>query len=271
MADVTHLPSSRNDTVLITGASSGIGAAYAERFAKRGHNLILVARDYIRLEVLANRLWADYGVNVEIEAADLTARHDLERIEQRLRSDDRVGVLVNNAGVATKGSILGGDPDELEHLVELNVLAPTKLAAAAADAFAKRGRGAIVNLSSVLALAPERTNGAYGGSKAYILNFSQALHQEVASKGVYVQAVLPGLTRTEIFDRVGRDIGAFDPAMVMEVGDLVDAALAGFDRRELVTIPPLADDSQWQAFEAARLAMAPNLSRNRPAERYRAA
>lgn len=260
----------RKDTVLITGASSGIGAAYAERFAQRGHNLILVARDFARLEVMANRLWAAHGVNVEVEAADLSRDADLKRIETRLRHDPRIGVLVNNAGVATRGGLLEGDDEEIDNLVAVNVLAPTRLAAAAAEGFVARGGGSIVNIASVLALAPERTNPAYGGSKAYLLNFSQALHQEVGGKGVYVQAVLPGLTRTEIFDRVGRSMSGLDPERIMDVGDLVDAALAGFDRKELVTIPPLPDDAQWGAFEAARLAMQPNLSLRRPAIRYRA-
>jgi len=261
---------SNKDTVLITGASTGIGAVYADRFAHRGHNLILVARDFTRLEDIANRLWAETGVNVEIEVADLTQKADLKRVEERLRSDPKIGVLVNNAGMAAFGEIIGADPDNLETVIALNVTAATRLAAAAADAFAERGGGSIINLSSVLGLAPERTNPVYGGSKAYMLNFSQALHQQANGKGVRVQVVLPGATRTEIWQRAGKDVNALDPAMVMDVDDLVDAALAGYDAGELVTIPSLPEAADWQAFEAARLKLAPNLSRNRPAARYRA-
>jgi len=261
---------SSKDTVLITGASTGIGAVYADRFARRGHNLILVARDFARLEVLAQRLWADTGVNVEIEVADLTQKADLQRVEQRLRSDKKIGVLVNNAGMAAFGEIIGGDPDNFENVIQLNVTAATRLAVAAANGFVERGGGAVINLSSVLALAPERTNPVYGGSKAYMLNFSQALHQQAGGRGLRVQVVLPGATRTEIWGRAGKDVNSLDPAMLMEVDDLVDAALAGFDAGELVTIPSLPEAADWRAFEAARQKLAPNLSRNRPAQRYRA-
>jgi len=259
---------SSKDTVLITGASTGIGAVYAERFAKRGHNLVLVARDFQRLETLAGRLWEQYGVNVAIETADLTNRSELERIEQLIGSDAHIGVLVNNAGMAVSKPIIGATPDDFQKVVDLNVTAVTRLGIAAANAFAKRGRGAIINLSSVLGIAHEIGGGVYGGSKAFVLNFSRALHQEGAAHNVRVQAVLPGATRTEIWDRSGGSVAALDPAILMDVHDLVDAALAGFDAGETVTIPSLPDVGDWQAFEAARMKLLPNLSRNTPAARY---
>ena len=264
------MTSTTKDTVLITGASTGIGAVYAERFAKRGHNLVLVARDFQRLEALANRLWEAHGVNVVIEAADLTNRSELLRIEQLIASDPHIGVLVNNAGMAVSKPIIGSTADDFQQMVDLNVTAATRLAIAAANAFAKRGGGAIINLSSVLGVAHEIGGGVYGGSKAFLLNFSRALHQEGAAHNVRVQAVLPGATRTEIWDRSGRSIDTLDPSILMDVHDLVDAALAGFDAGEVVTIPALPDAADWQAFEAARLKLLPNLSRNRPAARYRA-
>ena len=264
------MTSTTKDTVLITGASTGIGAVYAERFAKRGHNLVLVARDFQRLEALANRLWEAHGVNVVIEAADLTNRSELLRIEQLIASDPHIGVLVNNAGMAVSKPIIGSTADDFQQMVDLNVTAATRLAIAAANAFAKRGGGAIINLSSVLGVAHEIGGGVYGGSKAFLLNFSRALHQEGAAHNVRVQAVLPGATRTEIWDRSGRSIDTLDPSILMDVHDLVDAALAGFDAGEVVTIPSLPDVADWQAFEAARLKLLPNLSRNRPAARYRA-
>ena len=264
------MTSTTKDTVLITGASTGIGAVYAERFAKRGHNLVLVARDFQRLEALANRLWEAHGVNVVIEAADLTNRSELLRIEQLIASDPHIGVLVNNAGMAVSKPIIGSTADDFQQMVDLNVTAATRLAIAAANAFAKRGGGAIINLSSVLGVAHEIGGGVYGGSKAFLLNFSRALNQEGAAHNVRVQAVLPGATRTEIWDRSGRSIDTLDPSILMDVHDLVDAALAGFDAGEVVTIPALPDAADWQAFEAARLKLLPNLSRNRPAARYRA-
>lgn len=257
-------------TALVTGASSGIGATYADRLARRGYDLILVARDVGRLEALARRLRAESGVAVEVLPADLTVRADLVRVEQRLRADPAIGVLVNNAGMAAPGDLLGADPDLLETMIQLNVTAVTRLAVAAADAFAARGRGTIINIASVLALLPERFNGAYSGSKAYVLNLSLALNQELAGRGVRVQAVLPGATRTEIWDRSGRPIDSLPPEMLMEADELVDAALAGLDQGELVTIPSLPDAGEWDALTAARLKLAPNLSRNHAAGRYSA-
>ena len=256
-------------TVLITGASTGIGAVYADRFAKRGHNLVLVARDFQRLDVLAARLWEQYGVNVAIEAADLTNRSELERIEHLIASDDHIGILVNNAGMAVSKPLIGSTPDDFQKVIDLNVTAATRLGIAAANAFVKRGGGAIINLSSVLGIAHEIGGAVYGGSKAFVLNFSRALHAEAGGQGLRVQAVLPGATRTEIWDRSGRGIETLDPATLMNVHDLVDAALAGFDAGEQVTIPSLPEAADWQAFEAARQKLLPNLSRAEPAARYR--
>jgi hypothetical protein len=260
---------SAKDTVLITGASTGIGAVYAERFAKRGYNLVLVARDFQRLENLANRQWKQHGVNVAIEVADLTNRSELERIEQLIADDPRIGVLVNNAGMAVAKPLIGSRPDDFQKLIDLNVTAAARLGIVAANAFVKRGGGAIINLSSVLGVAHEIGGGVYGGSKAFVLNFTRALHAETSSQGVRVQAVPPGATRTEIWYRSGRGIHTLDPAFLMDVHDMVDAALAGFDAGEVVTIPSLPDAGDWRAFEAARLKLLPNLSRSTPAERYR--
>jgi len=259
---------STKDTVLITGASTGIGAVYAERFARRGHNLVLVARDFQRLENLASRLWEQYGVNVAIEPADLTNRSELERIEHLIASDPHIRVLVNNAGMAVSKPLIGSTPDDFQKVIDLNVTAATRLGIVAANAFVTRGGGAIINLSSVLAVAHEIGGGVYGGSKAFVLNFSRALHQDGAANGLFVQAVLPGATRTEIWDRSGRGIETLDPAMLMDVHDMVDAALVAFDAGETVTIPALPEIADWNAYEAARLKLLPNLSRSAPAARY---
>ena len=258
-----------NGTALITGASTGLGAVYAERLARRGHNLILVARDARRMEALAETLRGETGVAVEVLPADLTNRADLAKIEARLESDPAITLLVNNAGMSLNGGLLDSDTDQIEKLIALNITAPTLLAGAAGKAFVARGTGAIITIASVLALAPETFDGVYSGSKAYVLNLSQSLASQIEAKGVHVQAVLPGATRTEIWERSGKDIDSFPPEIVMEAGDLVDAALLGFDRGETVTIPPLADEEQWTAFLQARLAMGPGLSRRDVAPRYR--
>jgi short-subunit dehydrogenase len=255
-------------TALVTGASSGIGATYADRLAKRGYDLILVARDAARLEALAEKLRRETGVKVGVLPADLTERSDVRAVEKRLREDESVTLLVNNAGVGPKGKLLEDDIDYLETMIELNVIAANRLAVAAAQAFSARGKGAIVNIASVVAYIPERFNGTYSATKAFVLNLTQAIHSEVAEKGIRVQAVLPGLTRTEIFERAGGSLDNLPPSMVMDVTDMVDAALAGLDQGELVTIPSLPDDADLQAATAARLALGPNLSHSKPAARY---
>jgi len=256
-------------TALITGASTGIGAVYADRLARRGYDLILVARDKQRLDALAARLTKENDVVVETLRADLTVKADLAGVEKTLRDDESIALLVNNAGVSLAASLIESDPDRLEAMIRLNITAVTRLGVAAAASFVARGRGAIINIASVLALAPERTNGVYGGSKAYVLGFSQALHQEVGARGVQIQAVLPGGTRTEIWERAGTDINKYDPAMIMEADEMVDAALVGFDARELVTIPSLPDVADWNALETARHNLGPNLSHNHAAARYK--
>jgi short-subunit dehydrogenase len=257
------------NAALVTGASSGIGAVYADRLARRGHDLILVARDGARLEAIARRLRAETGRIIEVVPADLTKPAELAKIEARLASDPAITVLVNNAGISLNGGLLDNGPAELQKLIAINITAPTVLAAAAAKTFARRKAGAIINIASVLALAPEVLEGAYSGTKAYLLNLSLKLALDLKDAGVRVQAVLPGATRTEIWERSGKDVDALAPGSVMDVDDLVDAALVGFDKGEGVTIPPLADEGLWTAYNEARLALAPNLSRRDVASRYR--
>jgi short-subunit dehydrogenase len=259
---------SAKGTALITGASSGIGAIYADRLARRGYDLVLVARDMARLEHVAARLHATTGITAAVLRADLTQKADLARVEQRLRSDATLTMLVNNAGVAASGPLVGGDLEALEAMIHLNVVAVTRLAAAAATNFVARGTGIVINLSSVLALAPERFNAIYSATKAYVLNFSLTLHQELSPSGVQVQVVLPGATRTAIWARAGVEVASLPASMLMEVDEMVDAALVGLDCRELVTIPSLPDMADWEAYTAARLHLGPNLSRQHAAERY---
>jgi len=253
-------------TVLITGASSGIGATYAERFARRGHDLILAARDKSRLDSLAARLRAESNVAVEVLQADLTNPADLSALETRLRDDAKIGVLINNAGMAQSGGFLAQSADTVQSLITLNVTALTRLAAAVAPRFAQTGTGAIVNIGSVVGFAPEFGMSIYGATKAFVLFLSQGLNLELSSRGVYVQAVLPASTRTEIWARAGIDINTLPE--VMEAGELVDAALVGFDRRELVTIPPLHVAERWDALEAARQGLLSDIRQAHAAERY---
>jgi short-subunit dehydrogenase len=257
-------------TALITGASTGLGAVYADRLARRGHDLILVARDVGRMTALADKLQEETGRTIDVLPADLTHVEDVARVEARLASDENITLLVNNAGMSLNGGLLDSAPAELDQIIALNITAPTRLARAAGNAFVARGAGGIINIASVLALSPELFDGVYSGTKAYLLNLSHSLAAQVEGKGIRVQAVLPGATRTEIWARSGKDVDSFPVDWVMEADDLVDAALLGFDRGETVTIPPLADEGEWQAFEAARHAMDGKLSNRLVAPRYRA-
>ncbi|KTC13249.1 AraC family transcriptional regulator [Pseudomonas marginalis ICMP 9505] len=253
-------------TVLVTGASSGIGALYAQRFAQRGHNLVLVARDKARLEALAVRLREEHAVAVEVLQADLTHPDDLTRIETRLRDDAEIGILINNAGIAHSGAFTQQSAEAITALITLNVVALTRLAAAVAPRFAQSGAGSIVNIGSVVGLAPEFGMTVYGASKAFVLFLSQGLNLELAPQGVYVQAVLPAATRTEIWERAGFDVNTLSE--VMDVEELVDAALVGFDRRELVTIPPLHVADRWDALDGARQGLLSDIRQAHAAERY---
>ena len=203
-------------TALVTGASSGIGAVYADRLAHRGHDLILVARDGARMETIASRLRAETGRSVEVLPADLTSQAELAKVEDRLASDPSITVLVNNAGASLNGGLLDNAPAELAKLIALNITAPTLLAAAAGRAFGQRKAGAIINIASVLALAPEISFGIYSATKSFMLTLSQSLQVELGPKGVYVQAVLPAATRTEIWERSGRDVNAIEGMMAAD-------------------------------------------------------
>lgn len=251
---------------LITGASDGIGAIYADRLARRGHDLILVARRADKLSVLADQLRRDTGVAIDVIAADLANPEDLARVETRLRDDDAITGLINNAGIAGETSFIEADPAHLSGMIDLNIVAVTRLSAAIAPRLAAKGTGAIVNITSVTALMPDGFTAVYPASKAYVLAFTEALQVELGAKGVRVQAVVPGITRTAIWDEA--QLANIPAEMVMDVNDMVDAALAGFDQGETVTIPALPDMADYDAYIAARTALRPNLSLARPAPRY---
>ncbi|MGA7438930.1 MAG: SDR family oxidoreductase [Luteibacter sp.] len=257
-------------TALVTGASSGIGEIYAERLADRGYDLILVARRLDRLEALARKLAERTGRKVDVLQADLTLRSDLAKVEARLASDTSITLLVNNAGISLEGSILENSAEKIEKILAINTVAPSVLSAVAAQHFVARNNGGIINIASVLAFAPEMMDGIYSGTKAHLLNLTLGLASKLQGTHVRAQAVLPGATKTEIWENSGKDPEALLPGMVMETADLVDAALLGYDRGEVVTIPPLHDESQYEAYNNARIAMGPNLSRKDVAPRYRA-
>lgn len=255
-------------TALITGASTGIGSIYAHRLAQRGYSLILVARDQQRLSRLANEITAKTGRKTEVLTADLTVKADLKRVDERLRSDKSITALVNNAGFGGAAKLIDSDVDEMDNMIQLNVTALTRLTSAALPGFIERSNGLIINIASIVALNPELLNGVYSGTKAFVVNLTQSLHNEVKDKGIRVQAVLPGATSTEFWDRAKLPVHNLAAEWVMTAQEMVDASLAGLDQGELITIPALPNIADWEKFEEARKALGPNLSRKHSAARY---
>jgi short-subunit dehydrogenase len=254
---------------VVTGASTGVGAVYADRLARRGYDLLLVARNKTRLDAVAAKIIEDTGRTVEVLAADLTDLTQLATVEERLRTDESISLLVNNAGSAAFGPLSQADPAQLEDQITLNVTSLTRLTAAVLAGFTRRSAGTIINLSSALAFNVLPVSAVYSGTKSYVVAFTQALQQELADSAIRVQAVFPGAVRTEFWDGSGIDVAAFPEEWVMSADDAVDAALAGLDAGEPMTLLSLPDITDWHAFDAARQAMIPNLSRSIPADRYR--
>jgi uncharacterized protein len=256
-------------TALITGASRGIGAVYADRLAKRGYDLIVVARGQAQLEALAARLANETGRSVTPLPIDLNDKADLAKVETTLRNDQTITMLVNNAGTASVASLLNADVEKMADMIALNVTALTRLTYAAAPAFVARGAGTIINIASIVGISPESLNGVYGASKAYVIAFSHSLQHELADKGIRIQAVLPGATATDLWEIAGLPWQNLPASIVMSPEAMVDAALVGLDQGELVTIPSLNDGDEWTRFEAARRAISRQFGNSKPASRYR--
>jgi uncharacterized protein len=255
---------------MVTGASSGIGAVYADRLAKRGYDLILVARNRERLDAVAQRLRNETGRNITTLSADLSARPDLAKVEALLRDDGNIRLLVNNAGLGAVTPLLQSDVDKMDDIIAVNITALTRLAYAAAPAFAARCKGTLINISSVVGIS-EILNGVYSASKSYVLTFTKFLQNELADKNVRIQVVLPGATATEMWDTVGLPHRNLPPEIVMTTEKMVDAALAGLDQGEVVTIPGLQDAEDWTRFEAARRDVGGKFGNSEPAPRYKGA
>ena len=251
-------------TALITGASAGIGAVYADRLAKRDYDLVLVARNEARLKALSGRLTSETGRSVTPLRADLSDKADLATVESMLRDDQAITMLVNNAGIAAITPLLNTDVADVADMIALNIVALTRLTYAAAPAFVARRAGTIINIASVVGLSPETLNGVYGATKAYVIALSHALQHELAEKGVRIQVVLPAATATEIWEKAGLPYQNLPASIVMSAEDMVDAALVGLDQGEVVTLPSLHDGDQWTRFEAARRAIAKQFGNSRP-------
>lgn len=262
MSDIRH-------AAVITGASSGIGLAYARQLSQRGYDLILVARRKERLEQLAFTLEEHSRSNVTTIVADLSIEADLRRVQNVFAERGDISVLVNNAGVGALGPTSKVDASAVENLVKVNVLALTTLSLAALSAFKARGHGLLVNIASIIALGPSATAGAYSGSKAYVLNFSRSLEQEYAESGITVQTILPGPVKSEFFAASGVTSPGMPEDLFMSADTLVETAMRAVDMKENVTFPTLADVALWTEFESARKKFYKSvLVTGKPAARY---
>ncbi|MGK5042655.1 SDR family NAD(P)-dependent oxidoreductase [Janthinobacterium sp. GB1R12] len=255
-------------TALVTGASSGLGAVYADRLAARGFDLILVARRVERLGVLARSLAEKYGVAVRAMAADLSDADDLRRVADELSSNAAITMLVNNAGVSTLGAVVDAPREGIAAMDQVNVAALTQLTYAVLPQFKQRNSGTIINIGSVLSFHILPVSTIYSATKGYVMNFTRGLQQELAGTGITVQLVLPASTATEIWELSGLPLAQLDQATIMRAEDCVDAALAGLDQGELVTLPSVEDRELWERFDAARLALFAGAMRGKPASRY---
>lgn len=254
-------------TAVITGASSGIGATYADRLAARGHPLLIVARREDRLQSLAVELTERHGVKVEKLVLDLVKADDVSVLEKRLETDN-IEILVNNAGAGGLGPISVSSGDKMEALIRLNIIAVTRFSQAVLTGFRRRGKGSLVNLGSIIAFWPSASAAVYSGTKSYVLNFTRSIAMEFEDSDIKVQVVMPGPVRTEFFSSQGMDDSVFPDAYYITADELVDAALAGLDSGEVITNPTMADPKIWENMEAARSKYFMSVSSGKVAPRY---
>lgn len=268
---MTNTAASAMSTAVGTGASSGIGKVYADRLAARGYDLLLIARRAERLEAIATDLQARYPIRVELLVADLADPAGLSQVVQKVAADRSVTLLIDNAGTSVVGPLAQTSPETMSNMVALNITALSALSAltmAVLPGFQERDAGTIINIGSVVGFAPLPLVPIYGLTKAYVLNFTQVLQQQLAGTGICVRLVAPAATVSEIWDTFGVPIFSLDPATVMSIQDCVDAALSGLDRGELIPLPPVNDDSLLRNFEAASLALLGATLTGQPAPRY---
>jgi uncharacterized protein len=262
----------RRPRAVVTGASAGIGAAFAQRLARSGYDVIAVGRRAERLEELADR-WRQYGVRVEPLACDLSRDDHLHSLERHITADDHLEVLVNNAGITHLVEFNQLDPTEIEEMIRVHVLALTRLTRAALPGMMDRGRGDIINVSSdgVFVTEPRPVMAVYAATKAYVNTFTQAIAALGRDAGVRAQAICPGYVRTEILERHGisfEEWGIPDSA-TMEPETLVDVSMAALELDEVICVPTLGDASILHEIEALNAIVRDcSSSSGTPASRY---
>lgn len=257
-------------TAVVTGASAGIGKVYADRLAARGYDLVLVARRADRLEALAQTLRETYGVAVETITADLSVPLELEQVAKSLEADDAISLLINNAGTSTLAPVGDTKLAAIDAMNTVNLTALVRLTAAVLPGFKARDAGTIINIGSVLGFKSLPVSTVYSSTKAYVTFFTRGLQQELSDTNVRVQLVAPAATATDLWDISGVPLSALDPASIMTVDAMVDAALTGLDLGEAVTMPSVENaDALLAAFDDASMALLGGAQSGEPASRYR--
>jgi hypothetical protein len=225
---------------VVTGASAGIGKVFCERLAARGHDLLLVARDGIRLQGLKQELEQQYPVSVEVFPADLTIDTDVSLLAETLARSPNLAILVNNAGFGTRDTLADASPARQEAMLQLHMVAPMRLTQAALPVLLKNRRGAIVNVSSVASFLFSAGNVNYCASKAYLRVFSEGLAAELRGTGVRAQALCPGFTHSEFHQRMGVDGTQIPGWMWLSARSVVETSLAALRRGwPVVCVPGL--------------------------------
>jgi short-subunit dehydrogenase len=267
-SDRDYMQAGTRGTAVVTGASAGLGRVFAQRLARQRYNLILVARRASKLAELALELRKRYEVTVEPIAADLATSEGVDRIAEYFSVREDITLLVNNAGTSTLGNVSESRPDSLAAMINLNVVALTRLCVAALVAFRSRDRGAIVNVGSVLGFHSLPISSIYSETKGYVLNFTLGIQQEVAGSNVKVHLAAPGAIATDLWEISGVPLSNLDPAIVMTAERAVDAILSGFALGERVILPSVESSELLQHYEEARLALLTASQTSSPANRY---
>lgn len=259
---------SKMGTAVITGASSGLGEIFAERLAKRGYNLKLVARRKDRLEVLADKLQSKYGITITNIVADLALATDLVKLVNNLQTDKSITVLINNAGTATLAASTATTVDKQKAMIDLNVTALMMLSNAVLPQFIERNEGVLMNIASVLGFYSLPISSVYSGTKGFVVQYTRGLQEELKGTNIRIQLVNPATTSTEIWEVGGVPLSALEQSTIMTTEDCVDAILSGLDKGELTTYPSVNDQKLIDTYEDARINLFIASQSGQPAERY---
>jgi len=256
-------------TAVVTGASSGLGEVFAERLARQGYDLKLVARRKDRLDALAEKLQSKYGIKVTSLVADLSSATDLEKIIHDLNTDVSITMLINNAGTMTLAPSTATSVEKQKAMIDVNITALTLLSNAVLSQFIERNKGILINIASVLGFYSLPVSSIYSGTKGFVVQYTRGLQDEVKGTNVQVQLVNPATTATEIWEVGGVPLSALDASTIMTSEDCVDAILSGLDKGELTTYPSVNDQKIIDSYEDARIKLFNASQTGQPAQRYK--